>query len=672
MAFNKKLLKLIALASIFTFFNTSSFSQESNNDNNSVRKISIENVATGFPNTDDYNYFISLLTTLNDLKWKVSKGQIRVSQEQLKQIDQNIDLIKHSLIVSEKNSGYKIYINTRSKSTLKDLNGQVEIDGKGKAIEFAILDIETDRWPNTLSRNFSMSREVIGGAKSFNFDINHLQELSKEIERDLSELTLTSLKQSGVKISLSGNKFRSSREYPARILSSNELLRILNSSEYSDPFYPVLLIPKIIFENEENFKLLIGENNNYGSRQKNDLINIRSILNNDQFILANEVSLNQLLSFKLEIEKKKENAVKNAASVQIKHSEELKSAIDSNTVGVGLISAYKKLEPISSTSSRNVDERLSQKIQLDRSTKICTSAMPQDIRVKGAIITETLLKWVGSEGKIKNYSTYTNINDVYKELQTGNCATIIDDPKNIQLVYKELAKNSNYIVDLGPFIPFETVKNPYAKSLGFVDWSGFDLASRIKKGKTTNDQILTLSKYGITKIDDFYSVSERMNKSGYDSDPNPSATQLISFLNDEAEAKNQGKSLKNLLATKEKEAQAAADNHIKKYPYEAILSCGTNRHFNIYSCFSGSKYSPDTELIVKNDGRQVMYKIFNLRSAGIENSDGLHIYLTDQFYILAQNASAELILGLTIINRSNRKIIYENQASKFAVVQARR
>lgn len=99
--------------------------------------------------------------------------------------------------------------------------------------------------------------------------------------------------------------------------------------------------------------------------------------------------------------------------------------------------------------------------------------------------------------------------------------------------------------------------------------------------------------------------------------------------------------------------------------YEAIISCGMNgQHMNILPCFT------DTELKVSKDGQAVVYKVYNLRNAGQEYADGLHIELPSSFSIVAQNSQKTLILEL-VVKDSNGSVVYQDQAGQYGVVSVR-
>jgi hypothetical protein len=456
-----------------------------------------------------------------------------------------------------------------------------------------------------------------------------------------------------------------------------EYFRQRDNFESFDAYRPIVLVPNIIFSDAENFNFLTGYDiddskiGRSGPRRKKPITELRAIFNGDGFSFISDVSLNQLASYKINEASKRLDFERQNEAAQIKLLDELNKAALSQLDGAASVLVYRKKQDLNQRRSNHEPRREFASSSTDYERKICTSALANDIRINGALMTSSMKNWLGAEN-LKILKFYQNINEAYKDMQTGNCAVIIDYPQKIQSIYKALEKESAFVTELGPVIPFEIVKDPYAKNAGFADWVALDLANRIRKGNTSNEQILTLRKFGISNINDFDNAAQRMIKLEYDVDPEPSAARLIAFLNDEIEAKKQGKSVKNLLVSRQKEGQIAAEDHLRKFPFEAILTCGVPRHLNIHACFSGNRYSPDTELVISSDNSQAMYKPFNLRSAGTQKSDGMYIYLTNKYYIRAQNSNNSLILGLKIINRKTNRVIFEDQAAQFDVIESRR
>ena len=105
--------------------------------------------------------------------------------------------------------------------------------------------------------------------------------------------------------------------------------------------------------------------------------------------------------------------------------------------------------------------------------------------------------------------------------------------------------------------------------------------------------------------------------------------------------------------------------------YEAILSCGMGgNNLNVLACFAKDGYGSDTELEIQNGGQYGMYKVYNISNLGNEDSQGLHIRLSPNFSIKAQNSNSNLILTLTIRDQNGR-VVFQKSASRYGVISVR-
>ena len=96
------------------------------------------------------------------------------------------------------------------------------------------------------------------------------------------------------------------------------------------------------------------------------------------------------------------------------------------------------------------------------------------------------------------------------------------------------------------------------------------------------------------------------------------------------------------------------------------------QHMNILGCFAGRPGGGvETELKLRNGDKMTLYKVYNLREAGQERSDGFYIDLRSSYSLQAQNSDDTLILGLKIIDRATGRVIHNDQAARFGVVSAR-
>lgn len=99
------------------------------------------------------------------------------------------------------------------------------------------------------------------------------------------------------------------------------------------------------------------------------------------------------------------------------------------------------------------------------------------------------------------------------------------------------------------------------------------------------------------------------------------------------------------------------------FPYTATFSCGMNgRNFNIVACFAES----DLKITTSEGGR--LYKVYNLQSAGVIDSQGLHLQLPEHFELLAQNSQKTLILTVSIKD-STGKEVYSDQQGQYGTIR---
>lgn len=105
--------------------------------------------------------------------------------------------------------------------------------------------------------------------------------------------------------------------------------------------------------------------------------------------------------------------------------------------------------------------------------------------------------------------------------------------------------------------------------------------------------------------------------------------------------------------------------------YEAVLSCGMGgNNLNVLACFAKEGYGTDTELEIQNGGQYGMYKVYNISNLGPEDQQGLHIRLSPNFSIRAQNSHSQLILTLTIKDQNGR-VVFQKSASKYGVISVK-
>lgn len=102
----------------------------------------------------------------------------------------------------------------------------------------------------------------------------------------------------------------------------------------------------------------------------------------------------------------------------------------------------------------------------------------------------------------------------------------------------------------------------------------------------------------------------------------------------------------------------------------ATISCGlgTGDHINILACFAGGRDGLATELEIRNGSKYGLYKLFNINELGVEDSQGLNIQLNGSYSIVAQNASRNLTLTVTVRD-TNGGIRFQRSAGQYGFIR---
>jgi hypothetical protein len=182
------------------------------------------------------------------------------------------------------------------------------------------------------------------------------------------------------------------------------------------------------------------------------------------------------------------------------------------------------------------------------------------------------------------------------------------------------------------------------------DWAKFCIQS---KYSTDPYSSVVLKKNNAT-----ITVSFKENKTPYVSNLGISSQESLQYLNNSYERCNDSRNElhKNL---------AEKINYANKFPYYAKITCSLhNRHYGIINCMGGhGRFGRDTDLKIKNNGAQRIFKLYELSGAGREMQDGFTIDLTEEFSISIQNSSDGMVLGLKIFDRMTNNVLFEELVS---------
>jgi hypothetical protein len=276
---------------------------------------------------------------------------------------------------------------------------------------------------------------------------------------------------------------------------------------------------------------------------------------------------------------------------------------------------------------------------------------------------------------------FDNTEELYAALQKNpdTCLIYIDIPERLKQISDALKRDGSKVTSIGKLISTSELLEEYAKSEGYRDLSSYQAARQMN---VNLQQFKALEEYAIVNKAVLDQVTNEMRNSRYSD--STEISEILEFLRDRAAAS--AKPGANLFTIREArlkaareaaEVEAAAERrrreaYAKEFPFIAVLSCGMPQHINMVACLMGSGRSRlETEIKLRNGSEVGVYKAYNLEKVGIQQRDGLRIDLRRNFDLTAQNANRDLILGLKVIDRTNEKVIYQDQTSGFGVVRIR-
>lgn len=276
---------------------------------------------------------------------------------------------------------------------------------------------------------------------------------------------------------------------------------------------------------------------------------------------------------------------------------------------------------------------------------------------------------------------YPSLEALFEARQTKpeDCVVYVDFPANLKRLATALQRDNKNTFVLNALIDSAALRDDWARRANYADYAQYQNSREMK---VNAQQLKTLAQYQISDKAGLDAAILDMQASRYSA--GSEVSDLISYLRDKAEAAGKPgatavtvREARQKAAKEAAEAQAASDRRqredlAKQFPYIAVLTCGMQQHLNILGCFAGGGRSGvETELKLRNGDKMTLYKVYNLREAGQERSDGFYIDLRSRFDLQAQNSDDTLILGLKIIDRVSGKVIHNDQAARFGVVGAR-
>jgi hypothetical protein len=277
--------------------------------------------------------------------------------------------------------------------------------------------------------------------------------------------------------------------------------------------------------------------------------------------------------------------------------------------------------------------------------------------------------------------TYPNLEALFTARQTRpeECMIYVDYPSNLKKLMSALQRDPKAQFQLNQLIEASALRDDWAKRAGYQDYAQYVLSREMKANA---QQLKSLGQYQITDKVGLDAAVREMQDSRYSS--RSEVADVLTYLKDKADAAGRpGATALSVRDARQKAAQEAAEAQAAnarrqrqevaaEFPFTAVLTCGMPQHMNILGCFAGRPGGGvETELKLRNGDKMTLYKVYNLREAGQERSDGFYIDLRSSYSLQAQNSDDTLILGLKIIERATGRVIHNDQAARFGVVSAR-
>ncbi|MDQ2070833.1 hypothetical protein [Natronospira bacteriovora] len=233
---------------------------------------------------------------------------------------------------------------------------------------------------------------------------------------------------------------------------------------------------------------------------------------------------------------------------------------------------------------------------------------------------------------------------------------------------------------------------------GLEDYATFQFRESLD---ANNDQLFELAAHGVSNPAERDALLQRMKGVNYPG--GQSLGNMLAFVRDvsaagsdetarnrrvardqqitEAAAEKEARRQAEAEAERQRRAEAAARRQAvreareaelrKTHPYVARLSCspsGMTDHLRLDACFIPSHGSNHSRLRLTNDGRMEIFESMEVYAAGTRRNDGLHIDLTPNFHIQAQNVASSLSLGIEITDRRTGEVVYVNRVGQFGVI----
>lgn len=247
------------------------------------------------------------------------------------------------------------------------------------------------------------------------------------------------------------------------------------------------------------------------------------------------------------------------------------------------------------------------------------------------------------------------------------------------------SENDMYQLEEFPPIQRSVLQNSWARNVkNLEDYNEYLFYDSFG---VSEKQISDIRARGITSQEAKTSVLRRIKAVSYPKSE-PIGQYILQFLTDvdEAGSDESAVALRNraLQTEREERTQRLAERRRASearerqlaitHPYAAVLTCspsGMTNHIRLDACFIPSRGSNHSRLRLTNEGRMQVFESMEVYTAGTRRNSGLHIDLSENFHIQAQNVASGLTLGIEITDRRTGEVVFVDRVGQFGSINIR-
>ncbi len=292
--------------------------------------------------------------------------------------------------------------------------------------------------------------------------------------------------------------------------------------------------------------------------------------------------------------------------LRIRQEQQAKQKADSEAAAAA--SANRRAEAEALFKSK-IDAAINEKIELaaainpsdSKGNHICLlENKDYSITINGVLESTNFLKWSNfktDETVTNNQTIYKSLDELLNDAKAGKCFIIVDNAINIKK-YLTSFELENKLVKYGPVYSKTAALDFLYKKYQYDSPDDFENAITFGPDGATSEKYKLFKQDNVITNADYKNIVQRMNTTKYVNDLNPKTDLVLTFLQDEKDAKRlktttlqlkkvrdkkladeaAAQSKKNAIEEKKQQAQRAAEEkariaRLQKYKYEAIFIC---------------------------------------------------------------------------------------------------